>query len=43
MLPARWNHPPCMNMLVSSVSQIGDGPGSCGTSNCSPPTVIVSG
>ena len=30
MLPPMWSHPPCMNMLVSSVSQMGTGPGSCG-------------
>ena len=43
MLPARCSQPPCMNMLVNSVSQIGVGPGSCGTSTVSPPTVIGSG
>ena len=43
MLPARCSQPPCMNMLVRSVSQIGLGPGSCGTSTVWPSTVIVSG
>ena len=40
MLPARCSHPPCMNMLVSSVSQIGVGPGSCGIWTVVSPTVI---
>ena len=43
MLPPMWSQPPCMNMLVRSVSQIGTGPGSWGMDPVWPSTVIVVG
>ena len=43
MLPRMCSQPPCMNMLVKIVSQMGDGPGASSISTFSSPIVITSG